>query len=131
MTRALFICGKARRRSPTAADIAAGWGVETDFAGLSADADERLSAEQIDWAEVIFVMERRQKARLARQFALGSKRVVCLNIPDRYPFMDPGLIARLEACDRPGAGTLSRGIIPDSSGSHPGCGELANGRIMT
>lgn len=96
MTRALFICGKARRRSPTAADIAAGWGVESDFGGLSADADERLSAEQIDWAEVIFVMERRQKARLARQFSLGSKRVVCLNIPDRYPYMDPELVARLE-----------------------------------
>ncbi len=96
MTRALFICGKARRRSPTAADIAVSWGVEADFGGLSADADERLSVEQIDWAEVIFVMERRQKARLARQFTLGSKRVVCLNIPDRYAYMEPALVARLK-----------------------------------
>lgn len=84
------------RQGPTAADIAAGLGIETDFGGLSADADERVSAEQIDWAEVIFVMERRQKARLARQFAFGSKRVVCLNIPDRYAYMDPDLVARLK-----------------------------------
>jgi len=44
MTNALFICGKARMRSTTAADISARWdGIEADFAGLSNDADEHLS----------------------------------------------------------------------------------------
>jgi predicted protein tyrosine phosphatase len=41
MLRALFLCGKARIRSPTAADLAARLGgMEVDFAGLSEDADE-------------------------------------------------------------------------------------------
>jgi predicted protein tyrosine phosphatase len=98
MTNALFICGKARMRSPTAADIAAAWpGVATDFAGLSNDADEKVSTEQIAWADVICVMEPRQAKRLKALFpvALRGKRVVVLNIPDKYTYMDDALNARL------------------------------------
>lgn len=93
--KALFICGKARMRSPTAADILAPLnGVDTDFAGLSNDADERLSIEHIEWATDIFVMERRQKSRLSQLFgqALKGKRIVCLNIPDNYAYMQPELV---------------------------------------
>jgi len=82
-------------RSPTAADIVARWGgYGTDFAGLSNDAEERLSIEQIEWADVVFVMERRQKARLSQMFgaALKGKRVICLSIPDTYTYMQPELI---------------------------------------
>jgi len=51
-------------RSPTAADVAREcWGIETDFAGLSADAGETLSSEQIARAEVVLVMDRRKRAR--------------------------------------------------------------------
>ena len=100
MVKVLFICGKARMRSPTAADLVAKWsGVESDFAGLSNDADEKLSAEQIAWADQIFVMERRQLARLKSMFGreLRDKRVRSLNIPDRYKYMEPALVERLEA----------------------------------
>lgn len=99
MTNALFICGKARMRSPTAADLAANWpGVTTDFAGLSHDADEKLTAEQIAWADIIFVMEPRQAKRLSQLFGphLRAKRVVTLNIPDVYTYNDPALIAQLD-----------------------------------
>jgi predicted protein tyrosine phosphatase len=99
MIRALFVCGKARRRSPTAADLAARLpGVEADFAGLSAAADVRLSDEQIEDADVIVVMERGLLARLRRGHAraLKSKRVVALAVPDRYDYMEPALIALLE-----------------------------------
>ncbi len=98
MTRILFICGKARMRSPTAAQIVGEIdGVETDFAGLSQDADERLSPEQLDWADLVVVMEKRQLARLKRPFkaALKGKRVVSLDIPDRYSFMQAELVARI------------------------------------
>lgn len=99
MMQVLFICGKARMRSPTAASVASdrmGWA--TDFAGLSKDADERVSLEQIEWADVIAVMERAHRKRLAAQFgrALNGKRVVSLDIPDRYRFMQPELIGLLE-----------------------------------
>jgi predicted protein tyrosine phosphatase len=99
MTHALFICGKARMRSPTAAEIAGAWDdVTTDFAGLSNDADEKVSVEQLDWADIIFVMEARQARRLKRLFPahLRGKRVVTLNIPDRFTFMDPALVTVLE-----------------------------------
>lgn len=95
MTRALFICGKARMRSPTAVDIAVQkWGIKADFAGLSNDADEKLSLEQIEWADIILVMERRQLARLKSGFgpALKGKKTASLNIPDRYQFMEPALV---------------------------------------
>ena len=100
MTHVLFICGKARMRSPTAADLVASWpGFTTDFAGTSADADEQVSAEQIMAADVICVMERSHAARLKRDFpaALRGRRLYVLNIPDRYPYGDPELRHMLEA----------------------------------
>ena len=39
MKRVLFVCGKARVRSPTAAQVFANWeGIRTDFGGISTDA---------------------------------------------------------------------------------------------
>ncbi|RQT07466.1 low molecular weight protein tyrosine phosphatase family protein [Burkholderia contaminans] len=99
MTRALFICSRNRLRSPTAEAVFAAWpGVETDSAGLAPDADTRVSAEQLDWADVVFVMERAHKARLAAQFGahLRDKKIVCLDIPDRYAYMQPELVTLLE-----------------------------------
>ena len=98
MRNVLFICGKARKRSPTAAEVGAGLlDAQTDFAGLSHDADERLSAEHIAWADSIAVMEKEQLSRLKRQFGamLRGKHVVCLDIPDDYEFMQPELVAVL------------------------------------
>ena len=85
-------------RSPTAADLVADWpGIRSDFAGLSADADEQLSLEQVLWADIIFVMEKRQTGVLTRRFGphLRGKRVLTLHIPDRYDYNDPALIAQL------------------------------------
>ncbi|AOL03865.1 MULTISPECIES: low molecular weight protein tyrosine phosphatase family protein [Burkholderia] len=99
MTRALFLCSRNRLRSPTAEAVFAAWpGVETDSAGLAPDADTRVSAEQLDWADVVFVMERAHKARLAAQFGahLRHKKIVCLDIPDRYAYMQPELVTLLE-----------------------------------
>lgn len=100
MTRVLFICGKARARSPTAAQIFSGRpGVSTDFGGISRDADNALSADQIDWADLIIVMERRHAERLRDRFGhqLDGKRLVTLGIRDRYSFMQPELVGELQA----------------------------------
>lgn len=99
MHHILFICGKARMRSPTAAEVARTLlRAEADYAGLSADADERVSAEQIAWADSIAVMEKAQLAKLKRQFGalLRGKHVVCLDIPDNYSFMQPELVVVME-----------------------------------
>ncbi|NBZ88190.1 phosphotyrosine protein phosphatase [Stagnihabitans tardus] len=92
---ALFLCGKARARSPTCADLATSWGIASDFAGLSADADEKVGVEHLDWADIVFVMEARQRKRLQALFpaALRGKRLVVLNIPDRFARNDPALVA--------------------------------------
>ena len=100
MIRVLFICGKARARSPTAAQIFAGWkGVSTDFGGISSDADDALSADQIDWADLILVMERRHTERLRDRFGrqIDGKRIISLGIRDRYSFMQPELVGELQA----------------------------------
>ena len=43
-------------------------------------------------------MEKAQRTRLSQRFRahLHGQRVVCLNIPDRYRFMQPELVALLE-----------------------------------
>jgi predicted protein tyrosine phosphatase len=100
MKRALFICSQNRLRSPTAEHIFASWSdVETDSAGLGGDATVPLSSEQIEWANLIFVMERVHKNRLSSRFQrhLNGKRVICLDIPDDYEYMQPELIRLLEA----------------------------------
>jgi predicted protein tyrosine phosphatase len=42
-------------------------------------------------------MEKQHKTKLSAQFQaqLGGKRVVCLNIPDNYRFMDAALVKLL------------------------------------
>lgn len=99
MIRALFICGKGRARSPTAAQVFAGWdGISTDFGGISTDADDVLSSDQLDWATAIFVMETRHARRLEDKYgpALRGKSVVNLSIRDRYTFMQPELVELLK-----------------------------------
>lgn len=51
------------------------------------------------WADLIFVMEKAHRSKLQRKFRkeLKSARVICLDIPDDYAFMDPRLVALLEA----------------------------------
>ncbi|MEL6210755.1 MAG: phosphotyrosine protein phosphatase [Pseudomonadota bacterium] len=98
MKRVLFICGRARSRSPTAAQVFAEWpGVKTDFGGISPDADDVLSADQLDWADVIMVMEQRHRTRLSERYgrALSGRQVINLAIPDNYTFMDPSLVTLL------------------------------------
>lgn len=100
MTRILFICAKNKLRSPTAEHLFASYpGVETDSAGVNQDADVPVSAEHLHWADVIVVMESRHKAKLRRGFgqALRGKRIVCLDIPDDYDYMEPNLVALLQA----------------------------------
>ena len=57
-----------------------------------------LSSEQVEWADIIFVMEKIHRTKLNRKFrsSLNGKRVICLDIPDDYEFMDPALIQMLE-----------------------------------
>lgn len=98
MRRVLFICSRNRLRSPTAETLFAAPDVETDSAGLAPDADCVLSIEQVEWADLIFVMEKQHAAKLKQRFAacLRGKKVVCLDVPDRFRFMQPELVTLLQ-----------------------------------
>ncbi len=99
VTNILFVCSRNRRRSPTAERVfAEREGVETDSAGLAPDAELRLSVDQLQWADLIVVMEKSHRRTLTRMFGrhLAGTRVVCLDIPDRYEFMDPALVELFE-----------------------------------
>ncbi len=91
----LFICSQNRLRSPTAEQLFADWpGIETASAGLNHGADNPLTPELVEWADLIFVMERAHRSKLAANFkrCLANKRVICLEIPDDHEFMAPELI---------------------------------------
>jgi predicted protein tyrosine phosphatase len=99
MRTVLFVCGQNRLRSPTAEQVFSKRAdLEVASAGTNHDADTPLTAELVEWADVIFVMENEHRSKLQRQFrsSLKSKRVICLDIPDDYEFMDPMLVRMLE-----------------------------------
>jgi predicted protein tyrosine phosphatase len=97
--RVLFVCSQNKLRSPTAEQVFAAWpGLEVDSAGTNHDAENPLTGELVEWADVIFVMERTHRSKLSKRFKRHLKaRVICLNIPDDYDFMDPGLVVLLKA----------------------------------
>ena len=99
MKRVLFVCSQNKLRSPTAEQLfcdAPGFDVAS--AGTDESAVVPLSVELVEWADVLFVMERNHKNRVQKKFKphLKDKRVVCLDIPDDYDFMDPDLVKLLE-----------------------------------
>ena len=96
----LFLCSQNRLRSPTAEQVFADWpGIETASAGLNHDAENPLTPELLRWADIVFVMERAHRNKLSTRFKphLDGKRVVCLEIPDDYAYMDPDLVRLLQA----------------------------------
>lgn len=94
----LFLCSQNRLRSPTAEQVFADWpGIVVQSAGLNPEAEVPLSPELLQWAELIFVMEKSHRSKLAKKFRahLNGKRVVCLDIPDEYDYMAPSLVQLL------------------------------------
>ena len=96
--RVLFVCSRNRLRSPTAQQIfgqVPGW--EVDSAGIAADAEQVVSREEVEWADLIFVMERRHRSQLQQRFGslLRQKRLIVLSIPDDYDFMQTELVELL------------------------------------
>lgn len=104
MRRLLFLCSQNKLRSPTAESVFADYpGVEVDSAGLNNDAEVPLSHEQLEWADIVIVMERAHRTRLNRKFGsvLAGKRIAVLDIPDEYDYMDEALIRILKVrCQR-------------------------------
>ena len=99
MKRVLFVCSQNKLRSPTAEQVFSTWpDLEVDSAGTNHDAENPLTGELVEWAQVIFVMEKTHRNKLSKRFKRHLKaRVICLDIPDDYAFMDPALVTLLKA----------------------------------
>ncbi len=66
---------------------------------MNPEAEIPVCPELLEWSDVIFVMERTHRNKLSKKFRehLKGKRVICLDIPDEFEFMDPALVRLLEA----------------------------------
>lgn len=66
-------------------------------AGTEERARIKVTSGHIGWADLIFVMEKKHVRRLRERFSdeLSHKKMICLNIPDDYGFMDVELIELL------------------------------------
>ena len=100
VTNLLFICSRNKWRSPTAEAL---WrqrpGFSARSAGTSPNARKTVGAADLQWADCIFVMEKKHKNRLQAEFGriVQFKTIYVLEIPDDYKFMDQELIDELEA----------------------------------
>jgi predicted protein tyrosine phosphatase len=95
----LFICRQNRRRSATAERIfGKDPALDVRSAGTEPGALVAINARMLEWADMIFTMDDDQKRTLERDFPTHAavETVICLNIPDRYLFLDPELVRLLE-----------------------------------
>lgn len=99
-TKLLFICSRNRLRSLTAEHLFGGLpGYRARSAGTQPSARIVVTEGHVQWADIIFVMEKSHLSRLRLKFpeAMEGKRVITLGIPDDYEYMQPELVEELTA----------------------------------
>ena len=95
MKNILFICSRNQWRSSTGEQV---WKNHSELnvrsAGTSPRAKRTVNIKDIQWADVIFVMEEKHKNRLKAEFTGGLKYkdIQVLEIPDDYQYMDSDLV---------------------------------------
>jgi predicted protein tyrosine phosphatase len=96
----LFVCSRNQWRSPTAAALFADSELYVaKSAGTSDSARIKITPGLINWADRIFVMEKRHLAILQRNYPdlIVDKSIGVLHISDDYQYLDPELIEILES----------------------------------
>ena len=95
----LFICSRNKKRSATAEAIFRNHAIHSvQSAGTEESAVHRVNEKLLLWADIIFVMEKRHKQRLADKYhaAIMDKQIIIMDIPDEYEYMDEELVAMIE-----------------------------------
>ena len=96
----LFVCSENRLRSPTGEILFSEYeGISAIGCGTNSDAENTVSGDLIEWADIIFVMEKSHRNKVSKKFKdlLKNKKLVCLDVPDNYDRMDPTLVRLLES----------------------------------
>ncbi|MFH1638159.1 MAG: phosphotyrosine protein phosphatase [Candidatus Woesearchaeota archaeon] len=93
--KVLFVCNQNQHRSKTAEEIFKNM-FETKSAGLYNE--NPISSEEIEWADVVAVMDDDQRSEIAKRFPLlyMKKRILVLNVPDMFYYMQPELVELLK-----------------------------------
>ena len=95
----LFVCSENRLRSPTAEAVFSQHpSINAIGAGTNSDSETPVSGDLIEWADIILVMENQHRNKVSKKFRalLKNKKLVCLDIPDNYKYMQPELIETLK-----------------------------------
>ena len=91
----LFVCSRNQWRSPTAEKV---WSnhpqLNVRSAGTSPRARKTITIKDVQWADMIFVMEKKHKKRVVAEFErmIDQKPIHVLDIPDEYKYMDEELV---------------------------------------
>ncbi|MEL6104829.1 MAG: hypothetical protein AAFU85_02275 [Planctomycetota bacterium] len=94
----LFLCSMNQWRSPTAEKVFADTPLlQVRSRGTSRKARRTVAATDLQWADIVFVMEDKHRRRVEADFPghLRHKELHVLDIPDEYKFMDPTLVAEI------------------------------------
>ena len=96
----LFVCSRSRWRSLTAEKTFNGKNIyEFRSAGTEENTRIKITAGHIGWSDLILVMEKKHHTRIQQRFndEEKGKKIIRLDIPDEYEFMDEELIDLLES----------------------------------
>jgi predicted protein tyrosine phosphatase len=90
----LVVCGRNKKRSRTAEHI---FKNDNRFnirsAGLSPKSDRKISENDLNWADLVLVMETTQRSKIWELYRhLELPNIQILNIPDDYEFMNEELV---------------------------------------
>ena len=91
----LFICNQNKHRSKTA-ELVFHERFNVKSAGLYGG--KLVTKKELEWADIVFVMEEEQRHELAKRFPgeYLRKRILNLDIPDIYTFNQPSLAKLLQ-----------------------------------
>ena len=95
----LFICTFNRFRSLTAEQVFKNHPYNiVRSAGTSVNARRRVTKMDVNWADIVFVMEDKHQNILEERYPTQtlSKKIISLDIPDIYPYMDEELVQILK-----------------------------------
>ena len=100
----LFVCSRNKWRSATAETIFKNNDKhDVRSAGTAPSAVVKVSAKNVLWADIIFVMEKKHKQILVEKFPgeTTDKNIIVLDIEDNYQYMDAELIDIIKSSVEP------------------------------
>lgn len=94
----LFVCTFNEMRSATAETVFSSEGYRAISAGTARSARTGLDEEMIKWADIVFVMEKKHRDHIRETFdgVSKKKKIIVLDIPDTYYYMEEELVKLLK-----------------------------------